>query len=161
MDEIQELAQKIAKFPLFHELENRPEDLIQLARLMKLESFQSRAFIIDERQSDSRMFFLLDGQVMVSKMNEKGEIIVIGKTDARSYPFFGESVLLGNFRKSANVVAQTQCLCFSLEAKDFAAFMETHSPIVASIYRNLAKVLFDRLMKANRDILIAGLELKK
>jgi len=107
------------------------------------------------------MFFLLSGQVVVNKMSENGEIVVIGRTDARSNPYFGESILLGNFKKSANVIAHSQCECLSLNAKDFSAFMEKHPSVVASIYRNMAKVLFERLTKANRDIFIAGLELKK
>lgn len=150
----------LAVFSLFRDLEGDAESLRELRGRMKLEVFQGRDTIIDEKQGDDRMFFLLRGQVVINKMDEKGQIVVIGKTDDRLHPFFGESVLLGKYKKSANVVAHSQCECLALSAGDFKAFMESHPNVVATIYRNLSGVFFDRLAKANRDMLIAGLMLR-
>jgi CRP-like cAMP-binding protein len=153
--------ESLHQFPLFRGLEKNPRDLEQLASLMKRELFNSRDPIIDEKKIDSRIFFLLSGKVEVNKMDENGQIVVLGRTDASSHPCFGESLLVGETQRSANVVAQSQCECLSLQAKDFAAFMRTHPAIVARIYQNLAKLLFERLAKADRDILIAGIALKR
>lgn len=152
---------QILKFSLFSDLSQNKEALKELASLMKLEVFNARDFIIDENKSDSKMFFLLSGKVEVNKMDEKGTIVPIGRADASTFPYFGESILFGNFTRTANVVAHAQCECLSLTAKDFEAFMKTHPFAVATFYRQLAKVIFNRLSKANKDIFLAGLSMIK
>ena len=153
--------EQILKFELFSGLEKDPEALQALSSVMKHETFNLRDFIINEKDIDSRMFFLLSGQVEVNKSDQHGQIIVIARTDASSHPYFGESVLFGYFARSANVVAYSRCECLSLSAKDFEEFMKKHPYAVATFYRHLSKVMFDRLSKATKDIFIASLVLKK
>lgn len=151
---------ELLAFALFRDLESHFAALDELRAHMKHEVFQGRDTIIDEKMNDERMFFLLRGQVVINKMDEKGQIVVIGRTDEKVHAFFGESVLLGKYKKSANVVAHSQCECLSLSAKDFQDFTARYPQVVATIYRNLSSVFFDRLAKANRDMLIAGLMLR-
>lgn len=161
MTDIAVTSDQILKFSLFADLAQNPTALKELASLMKLEIFNGRDFIIDENRSDSKMFFLLSGKVEVNKMDESGQIVVLGKADATQTPYFGESILFGNFTRTANVIAYEQCECLSLTAKDFDAFMKSHPYAVATFYRQLAKVLFNRLSKANKDMFLASLSLLK
>jgi CRP-like cAMP-binding protein len=157
-----ELTQEsILKFELFKGLEKDPEAFKALAGIMKEEAYQLRDFIINEKENDSRMFFLIKGQVEVNKSDSNGQVIVIARTDASSHPYFGESVLFGHFARSANVVAYSRCECLSLSAKDFDEFVAKYPFTAATFYRHLSKVMFDRLSKATKDIFIASLELKK
>lgn len=161
MESATEYQEDILKFELFKGLEKDPEALKALAGLMKREVYSVRDYIINEKESDSRMFFLVSGQVEINKSDAHGQIVVIARTDGVSKPYFGESVLFGYFARSANVVAHSRCECLSLEAKAFEDFMKTHPYAVATFYRHLSKVMFDRLSKATKDIFIAGLALKK
>lgn len=161
MSEEKDYSKQILEFSIFNELETHPDAVRELSRLMKLESFVSRDFIVDENRNDSKMFFLLEGQIEINKIDQKGQIVVLGKADASSHPYFGESTLLGNFQRTANVIAFTQCECLSLLAEDFEKFMSTHSYAAANIYRSIAKTLFNRLSKLDKDIFIASLSLKK
>jgi CRP-like cAMP-binding protein len=161
MSLIDDFSSQIPRFSLFKELEGKPEPLLELSRTMKHVVFNVREFLIDEKQNDDRMFFLLKGQVEVNKIDENGQIIAIGKADAHTHPYFGESVLFGNFKRSANVVAITVCECLSLSAKDFEVFTDRYPHVVATFYRQLAHVLFERLAKTDRDVFIAGLSLKR
>ncbi len=161
MDELNERAQALLKFSLFEELKTSPDALLALAEIMKPQTFNMRDYIIDENENDPRVFFLTSGQVVINKMDAGGQIVVIGKAEAKANPHFGESVLLGKFKKSANVIAYSQCTCLSLSAEDFHGFMSKYPYVVATIYRNIASGLFDRLQKANQDMLIAGLLLQK
>ena len=54
----------------------------------------------------------------------------------------------------------SRCECMALSAEDFQAFMERFPFVVASIYRTIASLLFDRLSKANKDLLIQGIMAK-
>lgn len=161
MTDTSNLATRLVKFSIFSGLDHDPAALEQLASLMSSHTFQMREIIIDEKQPDSRMFFLLSGQISITKMDAQGQIVVIDKADAASSPYFGESALLGKFRKSANVVAYTMCECLSLSAKDFDNFLQSHPAAVALVYRNLASILFDRLARANQDLMIQGLASKR
>lgn len=153
--------EEILKFDLFTGLEKDPETLKELSNLMKRESYNLRDLIINEKDSDPRMFFLVSGQVEINKKDEKGQIITIARADAKDHPYFGESVLFGYFARSANVVAYSRCECLSLSAKDLEDFVKNHPSMAATFYRNLGKVLFDRMRKATKDVFIASLELKK
>jgi CRP-like cAMP-binding protein len=152
-----DFSAEIPEFSLFHALKDDPVALQELNALLKYEVYQIRDYIIDERQMDSRAFFLLKGQVSINKIGDNGQIVVIGKTNDSFHPFFGESVLVGNFKRSANVVAQCQCECLSLSAQNFERFLAKRPAAAAVIYRALAKVLFDRLAKTTKDVFIAGL----
>lgn len=158
---LEAISAHLPKFLIFQDLAKDPASLTLLAERMTRETFEPRQLLIDEAELDSRMFFLLEGQVEIQKMDESGNIVVIGKSDARSYPFFGESVLFGSFKRSANVVAHSRCSCLSLKAADFEAFMSAHPSIAASVFRGIARTLFERLSKADRDIFFAGLALKR
>lgn len=160
MDATKDFRSQIPLFSLFKDLEKDPASLEELSKIMKYESFQLRDYIINEKENNSRMFFLLQGEVEINKMGEQGQVVVLGKTDASAHPYFGESILFGNYKRSANVVAHSQCACLSLLAKDFEAFMKSHPYIVASIYKTLGSLLFNRLTKANKDIFIASLAFK-
>ncbi len=157
MDAPDTYSQLIPLFSIFRGIEADSGALAELSQLVKLETFQIREFIIDEKQTDHRMFFLINGQVAISKMDDHGQIVVLGKADAASHPYFGESILLGKFKKSASVVAHSKCQCLSLSAKDFDHFLTTHPSAVASVYRNIASILFDRISKSNQDLMIQGL----
>jgi CRP-like cAMP-binding protein len=51
------------------------------------------------------------------------------------------------------VVADTDCVLGELAASDINNLVEKNARFGILFYRNLAKVLADRLRKANRDIL--------
>jgi CRP-like cAMP-binding protein len=151
----------LLKFELFKELEKDPAALRCLSDLMKHHVFNTHDLIIDEKKNDRRMFFLLKGQVEINKIDDRGHIVSIGKADAKTHPYFGESILFGDFKKSANVVAHSRCECFSLRIEDFEIFTEKHPSFVAHFYRDLSQLLFERLSKADKDIFIATIAFKR
>ncbi len=161
MNDLSEISNALLKFSLFSELKSDAASLAELAKLVHYETFKSREVVLDEKKTDDRVFFLLSGSVVVNKVNETGSIVTIAKLDASSHPFFGESVLVGKFKRIANVTAHTQCECLSLRAEHFEHFVKSYPMVAASIFRNIARVLFERLAKADQDVFIASLMLKK
>jgi CRP-like cAMP-binding protein len=161
MERTQSTEISLLRFELFKELEKDPAALKCLTDLVKYEAFKTHDYIIDEKLNDRRMFFLLKGQVEINKIDERGHIVVIGKTDSKAHPYFGESILFGDFKKSANVVAHSRCECLTLAIEDFEIFMDKHPSFVAHFYRDLSKLLFERLSKADKDIFIATIAFKK
>jgi hypothetical protein len=51
------------------------------------------------------------------------------------------------------VVAHTLCTCLSLRSKDFETFATRFPNVGVQIYRNMAILMFDRLSKADTDLM--------
>jgi len=152
----------ILSFPLFHGLENQVPALEALMAVMKFESFQVRDLIIKEQSSgqspeqsnDDRIFLLLTGEIEVNKVKPTGKVVVLGRANSQLHPFFGESALLGRPGRISNVVAYSACTCLSLRSKDFETFALRFPNVGVQIYRNMAIMMFDRLSKADTDLMI-------
>jgi ATP-binding cassette, subfamily B, bacterial len=141
-------------FSLFHGLENQVPALEALMSVMKFETFQGRDFIIKEQSNDDRIFLLLTGDVEVNKVNAEGKVVVLGRANSESHPFFGESALLGKPGRISNVITCSPCTCLSLRSKDFTTFATRYPAVGVQIYRNMAIIMFDRLAKADTDLVI-------
>jgi CRP-like cAMP-binding protein len=146
----------ILSFPLFNGLQNQVPALEALMSVMKFETFQIRNFIIKEQSSDDRIFLLLSGDVEINKVKPNGKVVVLGRANSNAHPFFGESALLGQPGRISNVVAHSPCTCLSLRSKDFETFNARFPTVGVQIYRNMAIMMFDRLAKADTDLMILG-----
>lgn len=145
---------------LFHDV--REEYIRNLLAVMEMKSYSMQDQIIREGEIGNSLFFLFKGKVSVTKKmtlfaeyQEKGRMdkALIRLKDS-DYAFFGEMSLFGEgAERSATVTAESDCRLGELMAGEIHR-MVTHSPDFGTkFYRNLAKVLADRLRKANRDIL--------
>lgn len=145
---------------LFH---NIPEQYIQeLMKDMKIQQFPEGMDIICEGETGDSMFILFKGKVSVTKkMTLFAEYQEMSRVDKAlislrdtDYAFFGEMSLTGETeQRSASVRAATDCVLGELPNRVIYRLVEKYPDFGAKFYANLAKVLADRLRKANRDIL--------
>jgi hypothetical protein len=97
---------------------------------------------------DARSLFLLCG----------GEASVLAPGVGRrlaTYPpgtAFGEMAILSECARTADVRADTDCLCYELDIGDFARLSSESPGIAATIHANLARKLADNLSQANLEI---------
>jgi CRP-like cAMP-binding protein len=146
--------QEVLSFSIFRGAESQETALEALTKVMVYQTFPARAYIIDEKVADDRIYLLLTGEVEVNKVSHHGKIVPLGRVNASTQPFFGESALLGKAGRISNVVARTECNCLTLRAKDFETFMRRYPDVGVMVYRNMASLMFDRLSKADSDLLI-------
>jgi glutaminase len=67
--------------------------------------------------------------------------------------FFGEQALMDADQRSATVVAETDCECFVVKKEDFEALGGKNCHIGLVVTREIAKIISQRLRKANQDII--------
>ncbi len=138
------------------------ECLKELLQAMKTRRFKKGEAIIREGEKGNTLFVLFEGKVTVTKkMTLFADDDTMSRVDKAlirlkdtDYAFFGEMALCGEAEeRSATVIADTDCVLGEIAAQDIYDMVEKDARFGILFYRNLAKVLADRLRKANRDIL--------
>ena len=94
------------------------------------------------------MYIIQSGQAAVISGRDDVQLSVLGDGD-----FFGEVSLLDETPRSATVVARTHCLIFGFFQSDLFGLIERDPRFGVKIVIRLAKILGDRLRKANVQVL--------
>ncbi|MEJ2635197.1 MAG: cyclic nucleotide-binding domain-containing protein [Calditrichia bacterium] len=146
-----------------HLFRNIPQDNIrELLDAMEIKTFLKGENIIREGERGSSLFFLFKGKVSVTKkmtlFADSQELSRVDKAlinlKDTDYAFFGEMALFAESEeRSATVTAESECILGELQSEMLFRLMKDSSEFGALFYRNLSKVLADRLRNANRDIL--------
>ncbi len=113
------------------------DQLSYLVKYIDKESFQKNDFIIKTGTEGDKVYFLLSGKVRVRKvlsmnLDYLGYKPIEVNEDLGTFDpgyHFGEMALLGNFERSADVIADEACVLFSI-----------------------SKDSFDRILSENKDI---------
>ena len=108
------------------------------------------------------MFILLEGDVEISKLmtikmdnyetSAKDKSLI--RLSSKFFACFGEMALFEEkSERSATVTAVTPCKLAILRRDEFSKLVETDPEIGSVVFRNLARIVSDRLKRANKDIL--------
>lgn len=113
------LAQ-MKKVQAFSVLSN--QELMQLVSKMRGFEFKAGTRLVNQGESANLFFIVQKGEVEVSKkkfFSKEKKIAILKSGD-----FFGESVLVSNSRRIANVTTKTDTTCFVLLKPSFRAMMD-------------------------------------
>ena len=146
LNESSNLIQDLKKIPTLEPFSEK--DLQRLLKLSKIRKYKSGEQIIEEGKRDSWIFFLIYGEVSVTK---KGKTLSVLK---RRGDVFGEMGILKGSARSASIYAATDVVCLStdtayideLTGDDKMAFCYV-------LYRIFAEVLADRLRLTNQKLI--------
>lgn len=150
----------LKKFPIFNGLKD--EQLARLQAIMTLTDFPAHSVIIRDGDRGEEMFILLEGDVEISKVmmmrmegvSSMGKDKSLIRLSSKFYACFGEMALYEeNSERSATVSSVTPCKLAIITREDFQNLVTTDYAIGFIVFRNLAKIISDRLKKANKDIL--------
>jgi CRP-like cAMP-binding protein len=146
----------IRKIRLFNDLTDKQIELVSL--LLESVTVAKGQYIIKEQTLGDQMFILMQGTVRVTKElvkgiedQEAGEKTLATLT-SECCPTFGETGLLGENIRSANVIAVTDCQLYTLCQKDFEDFATQNPELAFKIMRNIASVLSDRLISTDENL---------
>lgn len=121
------------------------QEISTLAVLMTIRNFQPGQQLISENDSARSILFILSGMVSVKLASGvRLATLVAGMA-------VGEMALLEHHR-SADVWADTRVECLELSLDAYASFRESNPQASERIVRNLAALLAQRLIVANRKI---------
>lgn len=155
-----ELTELLKHVPIFHGLS--AEQIDKLNPIISVSGVRQGTLIIKDGDRGDEMFVLLDGEVEISKnmtipltegpLSHREKSLI--RLTSKHYACFGEMALFEeNSERSATVTAVTDCKLAMIRREDFTRIVETDTHIGFIVFRNLARIISDRLRKANKDIL--------
>ena len=105
--------------------------------------------IIEKGSSATHLFFLESGQVSIQDTTEDHRIFTLAIINPGNS--FGEMALLDKQKRSANVVAQTDVSCYTMQFERLDG-EERLAGIKMKILTNLGAALSSRLRNANKEL---------
>ena len=124
-----------------------PDELLMVEQRCRWWRFAPGEQIID-RDSDNRdVFFVVGGQVRIVNFSTSGREIAYATIEPGSY--FGELSAIDGQRRSANVVAVTDCDLASISPAIFLKLLVKHPSVAMSVLQRLAgivRISDDRIM---------------
>jgi CRP/FNR family cyclic AMP-dependent transcriptional regulator len=109
--------------------------------------------IIREGEMGDSLYLLQSGSVRIMKKTVQDEDYTVVILHDHMNIYFGEIALVDNDRRSATVLAETNCELIKLTRKDFLAMAEADPLLGYRILSQIAKKLSGSLRKMNSDVI--------
>ena len=147
----------LKKIPILRDLDE--EELGQFLKIARRVRFPKGQSIITEGQTGETLYIMEEGMVEISKTlvmgkgqeNSRDRDKVLTKLSAEDRAIFGEVALFEQSKRTATVVALTDCLLLEISKSDFLRLAEENPRLGYKISRNIAQLLCSRLRKADED----------
>jgi len=147
----------LQKIPILQDLdEGELRSFLGIARRVQ---FPRGKMILKEGEVGDTMYIIAAGTVEVSKtlvrklaredFRDRDKILT--KLSAEDHAIFGEVALFEQNKRTATVVALTDCSLLEISKSDFLRLAEQNPRIGYKITRNIAQLLCSRLRKTDED----------
>ena len=142
----------LRSFPLLSRLSD--EELACLAAAMKERDFPAGAEILREGEPGDEMYLLLEGCVDVLKTTPFGDRYVTASLMDSYHCSFGEMALIDRGKRSATVLAKTDCRTLALGFDAFQHFCREHPTIGLELLMSISATLVHDLRMENENLRI-------
>jgi len=140
--------------PLFRAFAGDDAKLAVVAGLMASRKVHGGHTLIQEGALGDELFILKAGEVEVTKTTLEHEQYTVAVLRGSDHAFFGELALLDEDKRSASIVATSECEVLVLKRADFEALGNAHPELGLAIMRELAKILSRRLRTTDQDLIL-------
>lgn len=148
----QNVIDKLKKISIFEYLASDSDALRSLSEIVKHKKFSRGSTIIREGEDGDELYILYAGTVEITKNTLAKDRYTVVKLSAENHAFFGELALIDNDRRSATVVASSDCDLLYIKKDQFLAIGEKNNHLGLMVTRKIAHLLAQRLRRANQDI---------
>lgn len=145
--------ERLKQIRIFKDLKDDESALDSVFKIMTVVEYPAHTQIIVEGEQGSDMYILNRGRIRIEKKTLQDEPYTVVVLSDEMNIFFGEQALMDSDQRSATVVAETACECFVVKKDDFEALGNETPLIGLAVTREIAKILSQRLRKANQDII--------
>jgi len=122
--------------------------LDRLIAMLVERRFDAGATIVAEGEPGRSMYIVHSGELMVSKLGEKGSAIRMTRLGPGD--FFGEMTLIEMQNRSATVVAESPAELYELTAGNLYAYYKADIHGYAMVIQNINRELCRRLRRADK-----------
>lgn len=146
------LETRLPRIALFADFAGDEQAIATISGLGSVKRFARGAHIIEEGDEGDYLYVLLEGSVRILKTTLQNEPYTVVVLQERENVYFGEVAMIDRDKRSATVVAETDCTLFSIFRDDFLAFCEENPYMGYKITMQIAGKLAAGLRKMNRDV---------
>jgi CRP/FNR family transcriptional regulator, cyclic AMP receptor protein len=116
--------------------------------------FKKGDSIIKEGEFGDELFIFLKGKIEIVKVTLQGEHYTLSELDSGMGGIYvGEFALIDNDRRSATVIAKTECECLVITRDKFIDFGDRNPEIGLNVTRALARQMSIMQRKTNADVI--------
>jgi CRP/FNR family transcriptional regulator, cyclic AMP receptor protein len=148
-----DILEKLKSIVLFSDFTNDEKRLEKCQNIMKKEKFKTSDYIIKEGDFGDILYILYSGKVRILRNTLSNDEYTVVILDSKDHIFFGEVALIDSDRRSASVVAETDCEALSIDRKNFIKLCEDDPLMGYKIVLQIAKRISGSLRKMNKDVI--------
>lgn len=147
----------LKSLPILRDLDEG--ELTKFLTITRRVRFSKGNIILKEGEPGDTMYIIADGAVEISKnlvmkmgreeFQDRDKILT--KLSAEDHAVFGEVALFEQGKRTATVVARSDCVLLEITRNDFLRLGEENPRIGYKITRNITQLLCSRLRKADED----------
>jgi len=144
---------------IFSSLNN--QELDEIIGITKKKRFHEGDFIMQEGDGGDSMYLIMEGEVEVSKSmtmkfgdDDFREIEkVLTRYRPEDHAVFGEMALISQEKRSASIIARTDCQLLEIKRDDFLKLIEEKHRLGVRVLMKLMEFLVTRLRQSGQDII--------
>ncbi|MBW2015716.1 MAG: cyclic nucleotide-binding domain-containing protein [Deltaproteobacteria bacterium] len=143
---------------LFKGLEDREiDEVLKIARETR---FPKDSLIMEEGEEGDTLYMVLEGELDVSKSltmkfgddDFRTTDKVLTRIRPQDHEVLGEMALICRDKRSASVMARTDCRLIEIRRDDFIRLVEENPRLGVKILLNLSELLIGRLRQSSEDV---------
>jgi len=148
---------QLSSFEIFRDLSDDQLSIVE--KYLEIQEYEKDSYIIQENTAGNSLYLLFDGKVRITKkltmkiVDENVEEKMLAVLSDKDFPTFGEIGLVGAGKRTANVIAVTNCRIYCLSKISFEKITKEDIYVAYVIMKSIAVILAKRLEKADNDML--------
>ncbi len=148
-----DIRERLANISIFEDIAGSDERIAKISRKLKRQSYKKGEPIISEGEEGDTLHILNHGSVRILRNTLDSESFALVNLDAGQNVFFGEIALIDSDRRSATVIALTDCETLTLSRQDYLSLCEEDPYIGYKITFRIAMRIAESLRKSSRDLM--------
>jgi CRP-like cAMP-binding protein len=148
-----EKEKRLQNIKLFEDFASDSDALEKIFQIGSISNTKKGERIIEEGKVGDVLYVLLSGSVRIQKTTLQNQPYTVAYFREDDNVYFGELALIDNDKRSATVVAESDCSFFCLNRKDFLQFCEKNPYLGYKITMQIARKISASLRKMNRDVI--------
>ena len=157
MEPNDETLQRLSKIEIFSDFPaTTPENIARLERIclsLGQKEFKEGDVIIKEGDVGDTLYILYDGKVQVRKKTPSGDDFAVVDLYKEYNVFFGELALIDHDKRSASIIALSDCKTLTLTDKDFIRLCENDPYLGYKSLLRIAKRMSNTIRKSTSETL--------
>lgn len=145
-----DMINKLKEIPLLSNISDN--DLKALSNLIKENHHNKGDIIINEGDVDSKMYILINGEVDIIKTTIFGDKFVCATLKDNMHAIFGEMALIDNDKRSATVIAKTDCDTLSIDNESFNKYCDLYPSSAVKLLKLMNLNLIRNLRAENENL---------